>query len=171
MGVIELLWSCVGLAGLAYLAWTSQSRLGNLWAGLWLRYRPGDLLEFEGISCHLRRITARGAEMCTLEGDLMLVPNDFLARTRVRVRQQGTSVLVKTCVVVGFEHDLGVSRRRLEEALRGHSKARVGVREITPDGVIFELSWWTRPESDPREAIFEVRAALAEVDDGRRWVA
>lgn len=171
MGVIEVLWTSVVLSGLGYLAWSWQTQLVNYWTGLCLRltdrYRPGDHLEFEGISCHLQRITARGAEVCTLEGDTMLVPNEVLARSRVLVREQGASLPLKTCTTVGYGCDLGQSRRRLEAVLSGLTTPdlaqprRVGIRELTPEGVVFELSWWNQANADPRESVFEVRTAVA----------
>jgi len=171
VGVIEVLWTSVVLSGLGYLAWSWQSQLVSLCTGLWLRlaerYRPGDHLEFEGVSGHLQRITARGAELFTLDGATMVVPNDVLARGRVQVREQGASLLLKTCTTVGYQHDLGQSRRCLEHVLSGlttpdrSQPRRVGVRDLTPEGVVFELSWWNHAEADPRESVFEVRTAVA----------
>lgn len=171
VGVIEGLWASVVLSGLGYLAWSCQVPLGSWLTGLWLRlaerYRPGDHLEFEGISGHLQRITARGAELCTLDGETMLVPNDLLVRSRVLVREQGASLPLKTCLTIGYERDLGQSRRCLEDVLAQLSTPdrsqprRVGIRELTPDGVVFELSWWNQADADPRESVFEVRTAVA----------
>jgi len=148
----------------------------NFLAGLMiLMRRPmriGDVIECEGITGKVEKITMRDTYLRRTDGVLVMLPNGFVYKHPIRVLTDLN--IRRTTVIVGiaYHENIENAQKVLAEALSGIQSIReekplqIFAHEFGSSSIDFEVTWWTGSSPvEIRRSRDEVIAAIKSTFD------
>jgi small-conductance mechanosensitive channel len=147
----------------------------NFFAGVLILWRypfdRGDFISCDDVTGRVEEITVRNTMIRRLDGELTVIPNAHLFKTKVDVLTSQKSRRVRINCGVAYGEDIARSRQVMHDAISKCTSVEqdrpieVFANEFADSAVNFELAWWTDPSpTDIRvsrdEVVEAVKAAL-----------
>ncbi len=141
----------LGVGALA-IGFAFQDIFENFLAGVLLmlreKMRINDLIECEGITGRVERITLRETHVRQLSNELTIVPNSKLFKNPVKILTDDVMRRDEVMVGVGYDCDLEEAERVIKEAIQGldnivHEKpVLVVARTFGASSIDLLVQWW-----------------------------
>jgi small-conductance mechanosensitive channel len=147
----------------------------NFFAGILILWRfpveDGYFIECEGVTGKVDRITIRNTIVCTVSGELVVIPNSTIFKNPLYVLTGYGPRRITVIAGVAYDEDVDQSREVIAEAVRTcstvHSDRPIEIfaQEFASSSINFEVTWWTDPEPVARrrsrdEVVAAVKRAL-----------
>ncbi len=143
----------------------------NVFSGAILRLeriiRPGDLIEFDGMSLIVRRVGMRIMTANTYDGEEVLIPNATVAQSVVQnLTRHDRLRRIEIQVGVEYESDLDMVRETLEEVVEktewrsAAKKPAVYLRDFGDSSVIYAVDIWIDDANESRGRKSELRELI-----------
>ncbi len=157
-GATALLGTILGAAGIVGLALgfavrdTVENFVASMMLSLRQPFRPNDLVEIEGVSGHVIRLTSRATILLSLDGNHIRIPNSVVFKSRIVNYTSNPARRFLFDIGIDPEADLEATRRLAQEALRAlpfvldEPEALVWIENITEAGVILRITGWIDQE-------------------------
>lgn len=139
----------------------------NFFAGVLILWRypfdRGDFITCDDVTGRVEEITVRNTLIRRLDGELTVIPNAHLFKSKVDVLTSQTARRVRISCGVAYGEDVAKSRQTIHEAIANCASVdkdrpiEVFAKEFAESAVEFELAWWTDPGPT------EIRASRDEV--------
>lgn len=149
----------------------AKNILQNVFSGSILRIeriiRPGDMIEFDGMSLEVQRVGLRILTARTYDGEEVLIPNSLVEQSVVQnLTRSDRMRRIQIQVGVAYESDLDVVRKTLEDAIdkldwRSTAKsAAVYLREFGNSSVNYDVDVWIDDVDESRRRKSELHELI-----------
>jgi small conductance mechanosensitive channel len=145
----------LGVAGLT-MGFAARDALSNIISGLLIYWdRPfviDDLVEVEGHSGRVDRITLRSTRVVTADGRMLAIPNSDMVNKTVASYSNFPHLRISVGVTIGVDEEIGRVRELLlglvedDSTYLSEPEPRVVVTELGDYNVALELRAWIRDE-------------------------
>ena len=149
----------LGVGALA-IGFAFQDIFENFLAGVLIMLRDkmniGDIIEVEGTTGKVERITLRETHVRALSNELTIMPNSMLFKNSVKILTDAAMRRDEVMVGVSYNADLDASQAAIQRAFEGIeglvADKPVGIfaREFGASSMDFLVQWWT-DTSAPRD--------------------
>ena len=152
----------------------AKNILENFLSGSILRIeriiRPGDMVEFDGMSLEVQSVGLRILTARTYDGEEVLVPNSLVAQSVIQNLTRGDRLhRIQVQVGVAYASDLDVVRKTLEETIdnldwRSTTKSTgVYLREFGDSSVNYDIDVWIDDAGEARKRRSELHELIWQV--------
>ena len=154
LGATALLGTILGAAGIIGLAIgfavrdTVENFVASVMLSLRQPFRPNDLIEIEGVSGHVIRLTSRATILLSLDGNHIRIPNSVVFKSRIVNYTSNSARRFVFDIGIDPEAELEATRLLAQETLRempfvlAEPEALVWIENITEAGVILRITGW-----------------------------
>ena len=127
----------------------------NFFAGILILWRypfdRGDFISCDDLTGQVEQITVRNTLIRQLDGELTVVPNAHLFKSKVDVLNDRNTRRVRLTCGVAYDEDVAKARQVIETAVskcktvNKNQPVEVFAKEFADSSVNFEVAWWTDP--------------------------
>ena len=155
----------------------------NFFAGVLILWRypfdRGDFIQCDDIVGHVELITVRNTMLRRLDGELTVIPNAHLFKSKVDILTNRTSRRVRITCGVAYGENIARAREVIEQAVQScptvntNRAVEVFAEEFADSSVNFEVAWWTGAKpidirASRDEVVESIKTALDDADIERR---
>jgi small-conductance mechanosensitive channel len=177
LGATALIGTILGAAGIVGLAIgfavrdTVENFVASVMLSLRQPFRPNDLVEIEGDSGRVIRLTSRATILLSLDGNHIRIPNAVVFKSRIVNYTRSAARRFVFDIGIDPEADLEATRLLAQEAVAAlpfvlaEPEALVWIETITEGGVILRVTGWVDQDAtgfvmSRSEALRIVKAAI-----------
>jgi len=134
------------------IGFATKDIINNLLSGVMiLWHKPFNIGDYLFIGNHQGKVEYIGVRATSLrkdDGETILIPNGEMYSGALTVRGAGARRRMNLKIAVGYDSDVSIAKKCIEEALKGSSdvlsepKPNIFVTDLTVDGVLITVNFW-----------------------------